>query len=55
MQAAPSAAAQSTEEDDAYECPSVIHASGKPGYALKYHQAVRCGCAVPARRLRRTR
>lgn len=25
------------EDDDGYECPSVIHASGKPGYALKYH------------------
>lgn len=34
-------AAGTEDDNDTYECPSVIHASGKPGYALKYHQGVR--------------
>ena len=31
-------ASRVSDDDDDYECPSVIHASGKPGYTIKYHQ-----------------
>ena len=31
-------ASHASDDEDDYECPSVIHASGKPGYTIKYHQ-----------------
>jgi hypothetical protein len=36
-------ASNASDDDDDYECPSVIHASGKPGYTIKYHQEARVG------------
>ena len=40
-------ASRASDDEDDYECPSVIHASGKPGYTIKYHQE-----ASASRRLR---
>ena len=31
-------ASHASDDEDDYECPSVIHASGKPGYTIKYDQ-----------------
>ena len=39
-QRSPMSASRVSDDEDDYECPSVIHASGKPGYTIKYHQEV---------------